>query len=224
MSLLSFETELLIIGIILLIFSVISSKKKLLNPIGIIFADLVGIITYYRAGLTAFIALALFYIVAETATNFSRKDTNKHEQRTSANILGNSGAAVIALLFGQVTPFFGAISAALSDTVSSEIGMLSKKKPVLITNFKKVETGTDGAITLLGTLAGLGAAIIIGGYYFFFVQSSLEIAGILIAAGFTGSIVDSLLGATLERKGLLSNAAVNFLASSSGAILVFLLI
>jgi len=216
--------EVLTILLVLLIFSLISFQKKLLNLKGIIFADLVGLITYYSGGIIAFFTIVLFYLIAEFATKLSRNDKKKHEQRTTSNILGNAGAAIIALLLGQFVPFFGAIAAALADTVSSEIGMLSTKQPRLITNFSKVESGTDGGITFLGTITGAMASVLIAIIYFLFIENSLKIAGIIAFAGFCGTIIDSLLGAVFERKGKLSNTQVNFIASSSGAIIVFILI
>ena len=216
--------EVLTILLVLLIFSLISFQKKLLNLKGIIFADLVGLITYYSGGIIAFFTIVLFYLIAEFATKLSRNDKKKHEQRTTSNILGNAGAAIIALLLGQFVPFFGAIAAALADTVSSEIGMLSTKKPRLITNFSKVESGTDGGITFLGTITGAMASVLIAIIYFLFIENSLKIAGIIAFAGFCGTIIDSLLGAVFERKGKLSNTQVNFIASGSGAIIAFILI
>ena len=216
--------EVLTILLVLLIFSLISFQKKLLNLKGIIFADLVGLITYYSGGIIAFFTIVFFYLIAEFATKLSRNDKKKHEQRTTSNILGNAGAAIIALLLGQFVPFFGAIAAALADTVSSEIGMLSTKKPRLITNFSKVESGTDGGITFLGIITGAIASILIAIVYFLFIENSLKIAGVIAFAGFCGTLIDSLLGAIFERKGKLSNTQVNFIASSSGAIIVFILI
>ncbi|MAG17972.1 MAG: hypothetical protein CL944_00690 [Candidatus Diapherotrites archaeon] len=207
--------------LILAAFSFFSHRKKLINTTGIILADIIGIIAFIFGGFLAFLTLVIFYIIAETATKIAKKDLQKHEQRTTSNIIGNSGAAIIALFLGQGIAFFGAISAALADTVSSEIGMLSKKDPVLITSFKKVEKGTDGGITTLGTLAGLGAAILIGTLYYFTISPNGAIA--IVIAGILGTLIDSLLGATLERKGILNNTQVNFLASGSGAILAFLL-
>ncbi|MCR4335305.1 MAG: DUF92 domain-containing protein [archaeon] len=202
-------------------FSFFSYKKKLLNNTGIIIADIVGIIAFVLGGFLAFLTLVVFYIIAETATKIARKDGQKHEQRTTANIIGNSGAAIIALFLGQGIAFFGAISAALADTVSSEIGMLSKKDPVLITNFKKVEKGTDGGITFLGIVSGIAAAVLIGIIYYFTINPNKAI--IIVIAGIIGTLIDSILGATLERKGTLNNTQVNFLASASGAITAFLL-
>jgi len=206
---------------ITLIFSIVSFKKKLLNTTGIIFADVVGGLTFVLGGINSFAAIVLFYVVAESATRITKNKEN-HEQRTTRNILGNAGAAILALFLGQVTPFFGAISAALADTVSSEIGMLSANNPRLITSFEKVKKGTDGGITLLGTIAALIAGALIGGFYYFAINASLKIAILIVGAGFFGSIIDSVLGAIMERKGLLSNTQVNFIASSSGAIIVFL--
>ncbi len=216
--------EVLTILLVLLIFSLISFQKKLLNLKGIIFADLVGVIAYYSGGIIAFFTIVFFYLIAEFATKLSRDNKKKHEQRTTSNILGNAGAAIIALLLGQFVPFFGAIAAALADTVSSEIGMLSTKKPRLITNFSKVESGTDGGITFLGIITGAIASILIAIVYFLFIENSLKIAGIIAFAGFCGTLIDSLLGAIFERKGKLSNTQVNFIASSSGAIITFILI
>jgi len=213
--------EIAIIVIVLLVFSAYSFRKKLLNKNGIIFADIVGLLIYFRGGSIAFLVLVVFYITAILATLMSIKGDQKHEKRTSSNILANSAAAIVALFLGQFIAFFGAISAALADTVSSEIGMMSKKKPILITNFKQVEHGTDGGITLLGTSAGIIAAILIAIIYYLTVSPSFTTAIIIAIAGMFGSIIDSLLGAIFERKGQLNNFQVNLIASSSGAIIAY---
>jgi len=114
------------------------------------------------------------------------------------------------------------MASALSDTVSSEIGMLSKKKPRLITNFKEVNAGTDGGITPIGLIAGIIGAAIIAGIYFYLTSNSTLFL-ILIIAGFVGSLVDSYLGAIFERKGQLNNTQVNFFASLSGGVVAVLL-
>lgn len=215
--------EIAIVIIVLLIFSIISSRKKLLNNNGIIFADIVGLLIFFGGGSIAFLVLVVFYIAAILATLLSKMGGKKHEQRTSSNILANSAAAIVALFLGQFIAFFGAISAALSDTVSSEVGMLSKTKPVLITNLKQVDHGTDGGITLLGTAAGFIAALLIGIIYFLTVNPSITTLLIITLAGLFGSIIDSLLGAIFERKGKLNNFQVNLIASSSGAILAYAL-
>ncbi len=118
--------------------------------------------------------------------------------------------------------FFAGVSAALADTLSSEIGMLSSRKPLLITSFEEVEAGTDGGITVLGCVASfIGAGLIALMHYALY--SSVFFAGIILFTGMVGGIADSLLGAVFERKGKLSNTGVNFLATAIAVIIAVLI-
>jgi uncharacterized protein (TIGR00297 family) len=221
--------ELLIVVILTLAISSLSFRKKSLDFNGILYASLFGIVTYFLGGFTTFLVILLFFAVAELSTRYARtiKTTAKpHETRTMGNILGNAGAGLIALGLNPVQfniAFFGAMSAALADTLSSEIGLLSKTKPVLITTLKKVTPGTDGGITFLGLIAAIAGATVIGIVYWYWTQD-ITIAIILVIAGVFGSLVDSLLGAVLESKKILNNTSVNFLASASGALLASFLV
>lgn len=212
---------------ILIFFSSITYFKKALDFNGILMANIIGAVTFYLGGLTSLLLMVLFFVVAEFSTRYARLVSNgrTHRMRTTGNVLGNSGAALLALLLNPMVlniAFFGAMAAALSDTISGEIGLLSKKKPRLISNFQEVAPGTDGGITLLGCLAGLGAAFLVALFYFL-ISGNLYSILVLSVAGLIGSLVDSLLGATLERKGLLNNTSVNFLASGAGALVAYLL-
>ncbi len=224
----NFFIENLIIVLILLTFSLISYWKQLLDLEGILLGLIVGVITYVLGGFYSFIAIVVFFIVAESSTKIARKikvNGKPHERRNIENILGNSGAALLSLALISVSPniaFFGSIAAALSDTISGEIGMLSKSKPRMITSFKEVEPGTNGAISLLGLIAGLMGAALIALIYFL-ASNNLLYAFYVFIAGFIGSLTDSFLGATLEKKDLLNNTSVNFLASAFGAILALAL-
>ncbi|MDO8627778.1 MAG: DUF92 domain-containing protein [Candidatus Diapherotrites archaeon] len=222
-----FSIEAIIVLLFLLIFGFISLSKKLLDFNGVLLGIVVGVITFVLGGFNSFVAIALFFLIAEFVTVFSRKLNNKskiHEVRTIENILANSGAALIALALMPSSTniaFFAAIAAAFSDTLSGEIGMISKSKPRLITNpFVTVEKGTDGGVSILGLSAGLASAALIGLFYYF-ITSDLKLFFFVTLAGFFGSIFDSLLGALFERKSMLNNASVNFLASSASALLAF---
>lgn len=200
------------------LFSFVSHKKRLLSFDGILIGNIIGLIVFLNGGLHAFLTLLIFYMVAEIATIYP-KNKRKHEQRNEWNIVGNGGPAVLAILLGFKIAFFGAVAAALADTLSSEIGILSKKKPVLITDLKKeVEPGTDGGVTILGILAALAGAFLIALCVYYAFPSMLLVL-ILMISGILGSLFDSILGAKFEIKGQLNNTQVNFLGSLCGAVL-----
>ncbi len=220
---LDYLVEVFLLVIVLVFFSACSIRKKALDLWGVIIANLVGITIFQLGGFSYFIIAVLFFVVAEASTRLSSSKKNgRHERRTIGNIFGNSGVAVIALAMGLPVGFFGAMAAALADTLSSEIGMLSKRKPVLITTFKEVEHGTDGGITPLGMWSSLfGGAII--GLLHFLLNANVYIFLVLIVAGTFGSLVDSFFGAVFERNKILGNTEVNFLGSGAGAILALIL-
>ena len=214
------EVLVLILLITLGIFSIISFKKKLLNFEGVLIANIVGIAIFIFANydITFFFVALLFFIVAEAGTLYAKKRKPKHEKRAMGNILGNSGTAILALALGFPFGFFAAFASALADTLSSEIGLLSKKKPVLVTTLKQVKPGTDGGVTLLGIAAAFVGATIIAFVHFMLFQNII-LFFILVISGVFGSLVDSFFGAVFERQGKLNNAEVNFLGSLGGTAL-----
>jgi uncharacterized protein (TIGR00297 family) len=118
-----------------------------------------------------------------------------------------------------VLAFIGAVATANGDTLASEIGQTSRVKPRMITTMEVTDTGVDGGVTPLGEAAALAGAIIIG-----LLAAATGMSGgygILAGtvAGFLGTNFDSLLGATLQRKGYLTNNGVNLLATMFGAII-----
>jgi len=217
-------TEVIALLLTLAVFSAISYKKRLLNIEGILIANSIGIAIFLFSewNLTFFFVAVLFFVVAEAGTLYSKKGKRKHEVRTTGNILGNSGTAVLALALGFQFGFFAALAAALADTLSGEIGLLSKKKPVLITTLKEVEPGTDGGVTRLGLIAGVFGAAVIASVHFA-INQDLFLFGVLVVSGFVGSVADSFFGAVLERQKKLDNAEVNFLGSLSGTVMAWIL-
>ncbi len=184
--------------------------------------------------------LAVFLLTyAATKIGKSKKErlgiSESKRGRNSAQVAANLGvAALVAQLVtllsfrfmsseaGQYLAFIAALAAlaeAAADTVSSEIGQAAAGQPRMITTFRKVSPGTDGGVTLAGTSAGVLASFIvaaIGGWCIHAERSlfgSLTLIALIASGGIIGLLFDSLLGATLERKGWLNNDSVNFLST-----------
>jgi uncharacterized protein (TIGR00297 family) len=140
------------------------------------------------------------------------------------NVYSNSlvplAMAICHGIYGRdlfVLAFIGAVATANGDTLASEIGQTSKSKPRMITTMEVTEAGEDGGITPLGEAAAMGGSIIIG-----LLAAATGMSGgygILVGsiAGFLGTNFDSLLGATLQQKGYLTNNGVNLFATLFGA-------
>ncbi len=222
--------ELLLVVFFLIVFSLFSYYKKLLDFEGVLVANVVGLaaISYAPNPTIAFFTVVTFFIIGEIASNYPKK---KHEKRNVFNVVGNSLPALISIILIVIFPestvlfelaFFAAISAALADTLSSEIGYYSKKDPIMITTLKKVPRGTDGGITLLGECAAAFGGLVIALLYYLSHQN-FGFALLIFIAGIVGSNVDSIFGAVFETRKLLNNMQVNLLGSTSGAVFVIII-
>ncbi|MEF8842547.1 MAG: DUF92 domain-containing protein [Haloarculaceae archaeon] len=148
--------------------------------------------------------------------------------RGSGNVLANAAVALVAVLAfaasGRVGlppglflfAYAGSVATAMADTLSSEIGGLYDG-PRLVTTLERVEPGTDGAVTWQGELAGLAGAGVIAGIAAVAFGLGPTATLVVVAGGFVGMTVDSLLGATLEGS-TLGNQSVNLLATLAGAV------
>ena len=121
--------------------------------------------------------------------------------------------------------FIGAISTATTDTLASEIGVLDAH-PRLITTLQKVDPGTNGAVSVLGTVSGMAGAVVIGiaAYFLGIVPNPVSSIVVALVSGTIGCFGDSILGALFENRGWITNEHVNLLATIFGAIVGILLI
>jgi uncharacterized protein (TIGR00297 family) len=206
-----------IVGITLVVVLGLIYWKKLLRPRAIIIGLGACLYVAYFGGLGSFFSIVVFFLVGEFVTrNIRNKYHHKpHGLRSTVNIVGNIGPALIALTINPVAfnvMFFASLSAAFADTLSSEVGVLSKEKPLLITTLKPAQAGEDGAVSLLGFVAAAFGGIVFG-LLAFWITHSLKWAALITLAGIVGTIFDSILGATLQRKGYLDNNTTNFVSS-----------
>ncbi|MFC6976228.1 DUF92 domain-containing protein [Halomicroarcula sp. GCM10025709] len=143
------------------------------------------------------------------------RELDRGARRGSGDRREPSHIAVDPVLF--LYAFAGAVAAAMTDTFSSEFGGLYDN-PRLITTFRRVEPGTDGAVTWQGVAAGLvGAGIIAGIASVLLAPVGTVGAVAVVVCGLVGMTVDSLLGATVEGT-VVGNQGVNMLATLTAAI------
>jgi uncharacterized protein (TIGR00297 family) len=174
--------------------------------------------------LRMFFALLIVFAVTLVATRvgYARKQQLRTAEpaggRTAAQAMANLGiAALVVAIAGKAWPVLAlaALAEAAGDTSSSEIGMAFPGKTLMITNFKSVAPGTDGGISLFGTIAAvLGAASVAVAAVATNLVPLSQLATIILA-GFFGTVIDSLLGAVFERRGLLNNDLVNLLSTAA---------
>jgi uncharacterized protein (TIGR00297 family) len=190
----------------------------------------------WAAGLAGFAGLLTVFVLTWIATRFGYKRKQRlgtAEARTGRNalqVLANLGSSAgCAVLYSTMWPdrrlliaMAAAMAEATADTVSSEMGQALGGIPRLITTWKKVEPGTDGAVTLAGTMDGATAAIVVALVFAFSRIFSWPSFAVCAATGVLGMIFDSFLGATFERRRLLGNDAVNFASTIVAASLAFL--
>jgi uncharacterized protein (TIGR00297 family) len=106
-----------------------------------------------------------------------------------------------------------ALAEAAADTVSSELGQATRQRARLITTWEDVPAGTDGGVSAIGTLGGIGAALVVSAVCTLSGLVPWRCLAIVMTAAVVGMLADSFLGAWLERRHLLNNDAVNFLST-----------
>lgn len=219
--------------IVLFILGIVTYKRNALDLLGSLTMVLMGVIIIFSAGANWLLLLVIFLIMTLLATRYSKaykRSLGEYEgRRSSKNVISNGIVAFMMAAFGGyylpfVGGFIGAIATATADTLASEIGVL--QQPRLITTFQKVDPGTNGAVSVLGTAVGIIGALIIGisAFLLGIVENPFSAILVSVISGTVGCFMDSFLGATFERAEMLTNEHVNLIASITGAIVGILLI
>ena len=192
-----------------------------LSASGVAAAAIVGGTIVATAGWWPGLILVAFFVSASALSILSSMRSTGSEQargkrRDAVQVFANGGTpmvlAVCSALAGNPAPWqvamVAAIAGATSDTWGTETGRLSRTQPRVITTGKPAPPGTSGAISTTGTIGSAAGALLIGLVAGVGTTIGWEIPGltaaplILIAtvSGFSGSITDSLLGATIQAR------------------------
>ncbi len=202
------------VGLALLV-GLLGWAARALAVSGMIGAMVIGTLIFGLGGLPwAALMLAFFISSSLLSRMFSSRKKNlaqkfeKGSRRDWAQVFANGGAgaflAVVSLLFPfegwPWLAFAGAMATVTADTWATELGVLSPTKPRLITSGKPVPTGTSGGVTLMGTVATFAGGTFIGltGWAFAPDYRTAAFLTVVAFAGLAGSLVDSLLGATIQ--------------------------
>ncbi|RFS20714.1 DUF92 domain-containing protein [Chitinophaga silvatica] len=213
---------LIIIGVFL---SVKTGKLSLRAALS---GGLIGLLLLLGAGVGGVVLLGVFFVLGVLATSHQKEQKNTvSEERTPQQVLANGGVAglmgALAWLHSHnpstyILMMAASLAAATADTLSSELGMVYGKRTFNILTFKNEPKGLDGVISIEGTIIGVIGAVIIALVYGAFYGFGAN-CYIIVLAGFFGNIVDSVLGATLERKGYITNDMVNLGNTLAAALL-----
>lgn len=222
-------------------------------------AIILGTITFGFGGIWPAIALIFFFLSSSLIIRNKRldgivngsvplrsDDPYHNSRRNGYQVWGNGfWVAVFCLAWFQfdmdffLIAVYGAIATATADTWATELGSRKKGRTRLITTFKKVEPGTDGGISITGTLASAAGSIAVASLLLIMPEPyDFNEAVVVAIAGFLGSVADSYMGAIFQtqniqlfksdrivgRDAMLKNCLVNWTATGIGGLITIITI
>lgn len=236
--------------IVCAVLGALAYKKNVLTLSGSLLAVVFGLVIGFAGGFSWLLLLFIFLLTSFAATKYKfavKQEKGVHEGRRGERGVDNVLASgliplIIALLSVENAPyptidkgtgyvlFLCAVAVAAADTLASELGVLSEKT-WLITNGEKVKPGIDGGISVLGELWALVAAFYTG-FMGILVMWILEpelvlelwLIGLVSVIGFLGCQIDSVIGATIERKGYVTKLTNNLISIALGTIIAWVIV
>ncbi len=219
------------------------APKKLLTPMGIAHAWVLGVTVWGTLGWAGYAVVMFYFLVGSGVTRIGMAEKEAAgiaEKRGGArgpeNVWGSAAAGTVcALGFWAVTKLGGdggasiwaslfalgyvaSFATKLSDTTASEVGKAYGKRTFLITTLKPVPRGTEGAVSLEGTVAGAAASLLIAMVGFAVGMNSTLGMIICVIAAFVATNAESVIGATVQDKfDWMTNELVNVINTVIGA-------
>jgi len=219
-----------------------AQRLPLLTPSGWVHAGALGTILWGCLGWRGWLAVVIYLAAGSLVTKIGWRDKQKRGlaearggRRAPANVWGSAATgAALALLIGSglepkallLAGFCASFAAKLADTFGSEIGKRWGGQPRLITTLRPVPAGTEGAISVEGTLASAAGSVLMTLVLFALqLLPSLAVSAVVMLIGFVATLAESLLGALAQdRVSWLSNELVNAIQTTLAALLAIVVL
>lgn len=215
-----FVLELLLAIIFVSVLAALAIRLGAIDWSGALLGVVIAALAFIAGQVSWLITIVVFFVISSAFTRFryefKRKLGSAQEKggrRSWPNTLANGGIAAAASILEIFThsnifaiAFLTSLAAALSDTLATEIGLLSHSRPRLITNLRSyVSPGTSGGVTALGVvvaflssagmaLLGVGTKVVESNREYFAASAFISV----VAGALIGTTLDSYLGATVQ--------------------------
>ena len=213
-------------------FAVVARAMGSVTDGGALAGVVAAFVLMLAGGFAGFVPLATVFLLTVITTRWGRRRkerlgvAERRRGRTAAQVIANLGVATLCALpviwFPELSNLLligamAALAEAAADTVSSELGQATARSAYMITDFREVPIGTNGAISVEGTLAGCVAACLVS-----WVSATSGLVDwhwtpVIAMAAIGGMFLDSVMGATWENDGRMGNDSVNFVSTVCAA-------
>ncbi len=209
-------------------FAILARAMGSVTDGGAIAGVFIAFLLMVAGGFAGFIPLLTLFLLTVISTRWGYRKKQRlgvaepRRGRKASQIFANLGAAAACVVPVLWLPELrdllliastAALAEAAADTVSSEVGQATARGAYLITDFRDVPIGTNGAVSIEGTIAGCTAACIVAWVSAVVGLIDWHWTPVVALAAIGGMFLDSIMGATWENSGRMGNDAVNFVST-----------
>ena len=205
------QSQLTLGTIFAILVAAVSYRMKFLSASGSMATFLLAVVVFGFGGWRWTVPILTFFVTGSALSHIG-KDRKAHLEgfhekggtRDYAQVFANGGIAGLVVIASSCIPgewwyllYLGSLCAVAADTWSTEIGIMSRGKTVMITTFGRVESGRSGGVSWQGLAGGLAGSLVVATSAWAWIESG-QVVLLLAAAGLAGTLADSLLGATVQ--------------------------